>query len=255
MLFFSDAEIGSLVGSFLWPLFRISGFFMASPVIGSNFVPVRVRMVLAVAVSLVVAPTLPPLPAISGLSLQLFLVVFQQILIGAALGSFLQMLFQVFIVLGQMIAMQMGLGFASMMDPTNGINVAILSTFYLMFVVFLFMLFDGHLVMIEIIAESFELIPIGSSGVENDFYFRLVSTISWVFSSALLLALPALTALLITNFAFGIMTRAAPQMNIFALGFPVALMLGLLIIWITFGAILDSTEAIFAEFFTMMRAL
>lgn len=255
MLFFSDAEIGSLVGSFLWPLFRISGFFMASPVIGSNFVPVRVRMVLAVAVSLVVAPTLPPLPAISGLSLQLFLVVFQQILIGAALGFFLQMLFQVFIVLGQMIAMQMGLGFASMMDPTNGINVAILSTFYLMFVVFLFMLFDGHLVMIEIIAESFELIPIGSSGVENDFYFRLVSTISWVFSSALLLALPALTALLITNFAFGIMTRAAPQMNIFALGFPMALMFGLFIVWLGLGNFQDVASSIFAEMFMRMRAL
>jgi len=255
MLVFTDAEIGTLLGTFLWPLFRIMGFFLASPVIGSNFVPVRVRLILAVAVSLVVTPTLPPLPAIPALSLSLFLVVLQQILIGVALGFFLQMLFQVFIILGQLIAMQMGLGFASMVDPTNGISVAILSTFYLMFVVFLFVLFDGHLVMIEVIADSFVQIPISTAGVDNDFYFRIISTISWVFSSALLLALPALTALLITNFAFGIMTRAAPQMNIFALGFPVALMFGLFIIWLSLGNFQDVAATVFAEMFVRMRSL
>jgi len=255
MLVFSDAQIGTLVGSFLWPLFRISGFFLASPVIGSNFVPVRVRMILALAVSLVVSPTLPELPPVPGLSLSLLLVVLQQILIGVALGFFLQMLFQIFILLGQMIAMQMGLGFASMVDPTNGISVAILSTFYLMFVVFLFVVMDGHLLMIQVIADSFEQIPISATPVQNDFYFRMVSTISWVFSSALLLALPALTALLITNFAFGIMTRAAPQMNIFALGFPIALMFGLFIIWLSLGNFVDVASSVFAEMFARMRAL
>src|SRR5690554_3795995 len=121
------------------------------------------------------------------------LVVAQQLLIGVMLGFFLQMLFQLFVLLGQMIAMQMGLGFASMIDPSNGVNVAILSTFYLMFVTVLFISFDGHLVMIEVIAESFELIPISTSGLDVDVYYQLVTTISWAFSSALLLALPALT--------------------------------------------------------------
>src|SRR5690606_1267839 len=118
-----------------------------------------------------------------------------------------------------------------------------------------FVVLDGHLVMIEVIAESFELIPIGAASVDNSFYFRLVSTISWVFSSALLLALPALTALLITNFAFGIMTRAAPQMNIFALGFPVALMFGLFIIWLSLGNFVDLASSVFVEMFARMRAL
>src|SRR5690606_33534369 len=136
-----------------------------------------------------------------------------------------------------------------------GVNVAIVSTVYLMLVMLLFITFDGHLVMIEVLVDSFATIPVASFGIDGTLLMTIVATLSWVFSSALVLALPALTALLITNFAFGIMTRAAPQMNIFALGFPVALMLGLLIILITFGAILDSTEAIFAEFFTMMRAL
>ena len=255
MLSFTDAEIGAMVGSFLWPMFRIMGFFLAAPVLGSNFVPQRVRLILAVAVSLLVAPTLPDVPAVEGVSLTAMLIVGQQVLIGAALGFFLQMLFQLFVLLGQMIAMQMGLGFASMIDPSNGVNVAILSTFYLMFVTVLLISFDGHLVMIEVIAESFELIPISTSGLDVDVYYQLVTTISWAFSSALLLALPALTALLMTNFAFGIMTRAAPQMNIFALGFPIALMFGLFIIWLSMGFFLDSAEGIFAEMFVRMRAL
>lgn len=255
MISYTDAEIGALVGSFLWPLFRIMGFFLAAPVLGSNFVPVRVRLILALAVSILVAPTLPEVPTVPGLSIPAFLIVLQQVLIGFALGFFMQMLFQIFIVLGQLIAMQMGLGFASMVDPTNGINVAILSSFYLMFVTMLFVLFDGHLVMIEVIAESFEQIPVSDSAVDRDIYYRLISTISWVFSSALLLALPALTALLITNFAFGIMTRAAPQMNIFALGFPVALMFGLFIIWMTMGYFEEISRTVFADMFIRMRAL
>ncbi|MDP2092203.1 MAG: flagellar biosynthetic protein FliR, partial [Pseudohongiella sp.] len=116
-------------------------------------------------------------------------------------------------------------------------------------------LFDGHLVMISVIAESFEQIPISSTAVDRDIYYRLISTISWVFSSALLLALPALTALLITNFAFGIMTRAAPQMNIFALGFPVALMFGLFIIWMTMGYFEEISRTVFTDMFIRMRAL
>ena len=255
MISFTDTEIGALVGSFLWPLFRIMGFFLAAPVLGANFIPMRVRLVLSVAVSLMIAPSLSDIPAVPALSLQALLVVVQQVLIGVALGFFLQMLFQVFILLGQLIAMQMGLGFASMVDPTNGINVAIVSTFYLMFVTMLFVLFDGHLVMIEVIADSFEQIPISGQSLNPDIYMRLVTTISWVFSSALLLALPALTALLITNFAFGIMTRAAPQMNIFALGFPIALMFGLFIIWLTMANFESVASSIFADMFIRMRSL
>ena len=252
---FTAETIGGLLGTYLWPMFRIMGFFMAAPLIGTQLVPVRIRLMLAVAVTMVVAPLLPPVPAIDGISFGAGLIVTQQVLIGAALGFFMQLLFQVFVVAGQIIAMQMGLGFASMVDPSNGVNVAILSTVYLMLVMLLFVTFDGHLAMIEVLAESFRVIPIGSFGRGEAMLIDIVNTLSWVFSSALILALPALTALLISNFAFGIMTRAAPQLNIFALGFPVALMFGLFIIWITFGNFLVKAETLFSEFFIMTKAL
>lgn len=248
-------ELGAYIGAFIWPLFRIMGFFLAAPIFGSQLVPTRIRVVLAVAITVLLAPLLPDVPLIEGVSVGAVLVVAQQLLIGAALGFFMQLLFQVFVMAGQLIAMQMGLGFASMMDPANGVNVAILSTVYMMLVILLFVTFGGHLVMLEILIESFTIVPISTFGVETGLMIRVVNTLSWVFSSGLVLALPALTALLITNFAFGIMTRAAPQLNIFALGFPVALMFGLFIIWITFGTFLGAAESIFAEFFAMAREL
>jgi flagellar biosynthesis protein FliR len=254
-LVFSAEEIGAWLGSFLWPMFRIMGFMLAAPVIGTQLVPVRIRLVLSVAIALLVAPLLPSMPQVDGISPAALLIVAQQILIGVALGFFLQLLFQLFVLMGQMIAMQMGLGFASMMDPANGINVAIVSSFYLMFVTTLFVLFDGHLLMLEVLVDSFRILPVGGGGLSDSALLQIVHSISWVFSSAMLLALPALTALLITNFAFGIMTRAAPQLNIFALGFPVALMFGLFIIWISMGSFLDSVEKLMRDAFLVMNGL
>lgn len=255
LLTLSAEELGGYLGSLLWPMFRIMGFFLAAPLFGTQLVPVRIRVVLAVAITVMLVPILPPVPRVDGVSLGAILIVMQQVLIGVALGFFMQLLFQVFVMAGQLIAMQMGLGFASMVDPSNGVNVAIMSTVYMMLVMLLFVTFDGHLVMLEILVDSFRVLPIVSFGVDSDMLLRVVTTFSWVFSSGLLLALPALTALLITNFAFGIMTRAAPQLNIFALGFPISLMFGLFIIWISFGSILDSAQNLFAEFFGMARQL
>ncbi|MDT8428975.1 MAG: flagellar biosynthetic protein FliR [Pseudomonadales bacterium] len=254
-LTFSANELEGFVSRLLWPLFRIMGFFLAAPLIGTQLVPARVRIVLAVAIALLLVPILPPGPQLSGLSLATVLVIMHQLLIGVALGFFLQLLFQLFVLMGQMIAMQMGLGFASMIDPSNGINVAIMSSFYLMFVSLLFILFDGHLVMIEVLVDSFTSIPVAEVSLGPAVLMQIVQTIGWVFSSAMMLSLPALTALLVTNFSFGIMTRAAPQLNIFALGFPIALMFGLFIVWISMSVFLEAAEGLFADVFIMMRSL
>ena len=146
---FNEGQLAAYLGSFFWPLFRIAGFMMAAPVLGSQLVPMRIKLIIALAVTLVVTPLLPPVPEVAPLSLSALAMVVQQLLIGAALGFFLQLVFQIMVLAGQMIAMQMGLGFASMMDPTNGVNVTVVSSFYLMFVTVLFVAFDGHLQMIR----------------------------------------------------------------------------------------------------------
>jgi flagellar biosynthetic protein FliR len=252
----TTAELGGYFGQFLWPFFRIAGFLMVAPVIGSQLVPVRIRMVIALALTVIIVPVLPAMPNVQGLSLQGMFLVGQQILIGVALGFFMQLMFHTLVLAGQMIAMQMGLGFASMVDPSNGINVTVVSTFYLLFITILFISLDGHLTMLRVIADSFYSLPINTEFTfATTSMLAIVAAISWIFSSAMVIALPALTALLITNFAFGIMTRAAPQLNIFALGFPVSLLFGLFLIWLTLPAVSDATTNLFDEGFIKINQL
>ncbi len=254
MLALSDAQIGGWVASFLLPLFRIAALLMVMPVIGTQLVPVRVRMYLALAFTLVLMPVLPAVPQIDALSLQGWLWIGQEVLVGALLGFSLQLFFHAFVVAGQMIAMQMGLGFASMVDPANGISVAVLGQFLLMLVTLLFLAMNGHLVVFEVLAESFVTLPVGS-GLLLDHYLAIAGRLGWVLGAGLLLALPAITALLVVNIAFGVMTRAAPQLNIFAIGFPLTLVLGLVIVWLGMADILAQYQDLAREALLWLREL
>ncbi len=247
--------IGQWLGSFLWPLFRIASFLMVIPVIGTQLVPMRIRLILAVGITVLVVPLLDDVPAIDGLSVEAAVIAIQQILIGAAMGFSAFMLFQLFVVAGQMIAMQMGLGFASMVDPTHGVNVPVLSQFYLNGVTLLFLATNGHLVLFDVLIESFHTLPIGMEGLAASSYHDLAHRMTWLFASAMVLALPATTAVLLVYISFGVMTRAAPQMNIFAIGFPIALLFGLFANWVLFGDLAPRFQRLSEETFLFMREL
>lgn len=232
MWYFSDAAIMEFIGRYFWPMVRISALFMAMPIIGTKIVTARVRIVLAFSVSLLVTPLLPPLPVVPLLSLQSFMIILHQVVIGLTIGFFLQVLFQIFVLAGQFIAMKMGLGFAAMNDPASGVSVTVLSQFYLIVTTLLFLSLNGHLVVIELIVSSFTTLPISEQGLSTDVFWELAASGGWLFSKAMLVSLPILTALLIVNMAFGVMSRVAPQMNVFAVGFPVTLVFGLFLIWV-----------------------
>ena len=244
---FELAQIESYVVMFMLPLFRITAFFMVVPIIGTRMVPQRIRMGLALLLTMIVAPLLPDTGLSSGLNLATALAVCHEMIIGIMLAFFLQVFFHLFMITGQMIAMQMGLGFASMVDPTNGVSVAVVSQLFVIMTTLLFLLMNGHLVMIEIMIDSFKQFPAGEMRLPLGSLVAITHSATWMFSNALILALPIVCALLIVNIAFGIMTRAAPQLNVFALGFPSAIVLGGIFIWyatagfdITFKHMLDS---------------
>lgn len=238
-MFVSLAELEYWVGAFLFPLFRIGSFFMAMPIFGTQMVPVRVRFGLALAVTLLLIPVIPDMPIYNGLDLETWIVVLNQVIIGTLLGFSLQILFQSFITGAQIIALQSGLGFASMTDPATGVQVVVVAQFYSMMGMLLFLAMHGHLVMLEVLAKSFHALPIGMNIFGPDVFMRVVLLITWLFSAALLMALPAITALLIVNLAFGIMTKAAPQLNIFAIGFPFTMLMGLIMNWINIPIFYD----------------
>jgi len=243
MLELTNAQIGGWVAQFLLPLFRVAALLMSMPIIGTQLVPMRVRLYLAVAISVVLVPALPPVPVVEALSLQALM-----------LGFVLQLFFQLFIVSGQMLAMQMGLGFASMVDPANGVSVPVLGQFFNLLVILLFLAMNGHLVVLEILTESFITLPVGG-GLSTNHYWEVAGKLGWVLGAGLLLVLPAITALLVVNLGFGLMTRAAPQLNIFSIGFPLTLVLGLVVVWVGMADILAQYQVFVSEALGMLREL
>ena len=231
---FSIAEITGALGSYLWPFFRITAMIMVAPIFSSNFVSARARLLIALAASMVIIPTIPTeMPQVAPLSASGLLIIAHQILIGACMGFMLQLLFNAFIVAGQIVAMQMGLGFASMVDPQNGVMVPVISQLYLIMVTLLFVTIDGHLIMIQVINESFTTMPVAAKGlIANDFR-DVVAQASWMYAAGVIIALPAIGSLMMVNLSFGILSRAAPQISPFTIGFPMTIITGFVIIMVT----------------------
>ncbi|MFY0642257.1 MAG: flagellar biosynthetic protein FliR [Bermanella sp.] len=248
------AEISSWVSRYMWPFARIAGFFMVMPLFGTRLVTQRVRLYLALATTVVVTPLLPPMPVIESLSVQTMIIIAQQIFIGIALAFALEILMNIFIMSGQLVAMQTGLGMAMMVDPSNGVNVAVVAQWFLIFVNLLFISLNGHLVAIEVMTDSFYTIPVGEGMLSGNTLMEVALLAQWMFSAAIVLALPAIAAMLVVNIAFGVMARLAPQLNIFAVGFPVTMMLGLIVLWITFSGYGDKFSGLLSETFQFMRS-
>jgi flagellar biosynthetic protein FliR len=254
MLALTDTQISTWVATFMLPLFRITAVLMTMPIFGTTLVPTRVRLYFALAITMAVMPGLPPMPQVNALDLSALLLIAEQIIIGALLGFSLQLFFQAFVVAGQIISIQMGMGFASMVDPTNGVSAAVIGQFLTMLVTLLFLAMNGHLVVFEVLTESFTTMPVGSAMLVNHFW-ELAGKLGWVLGAAMLLVLPAITALLVVNIAFGIMTRAAPQLNIFSIGFPLILVLGMVIFWIGMADILNQYQPLATEALQFLREL
>jgi len=224
---FTGAELLSWLSTLLWPFMRISAMFVAAPIFSARSIPVRIRVLFAFFIAFVLLPVIPKPPAVDLISGEALVISISQVVIGAAMGFILQMVFSAFIIAGQSIATAMGLGFASVVDPQNGIQVPVISQAFLIMATLVFLALNGHLIFIEVLAKSFQTLPVGTVFPTQDALWRLVDWGSDMFTGGLLIALPAIAALLLVNLAFGVTSRAAPQLNIFAVGFPIMIMVGI----------------------------
>ena len=245
MLTVTIEQIGAWVGSYFWPFVRISALFMVAPVFGAQMVPVRIRVMLAFVLSLLVAPLLPPAPGVDPVSLAGVMLMAQQVLIGTAMGFMVHTVFQTLVIAGEAMANGMGLGFARMVDPANGVQVPVISQFFIIMATLLFVTLNGHLMLIDLVVRSFHLLPIGEGGLSPAGFRMVAAWGSQMFVGALLIALPAVTAMLVVNVSLGVITRAAPQLNIFAVGFPLMILLG-------FVFIMMSTPSVLNQFMSLM---
>lgn len=218
---------------FLLPFSRISAMLMVMVGLGGRTIPGPIKTAYAVVFTIMVMPVVPPTQFTELFSFEMVIRVAQQIMIGSAIGFVSVIFLQIFVIAGQAIAMQSGLGFASMVDPTNGMSVPAVGQFFLILSTLLFWAFDGHMAMLQMVVLSFELLPIGQGWLATGSYNELAMFGGYMFASALILSLAPLIAMLVINLSFGIMTRAAPQLNIFSIGFPFTMMSGLIVMWVT----------------------
>jgi len=242
MIAINAEQILQLMASYILPFARLSGFLMTLSIISSRNIPARFRMLLALAVTVIIVPVIPTYTGVELFSLHAFILIIEQSLIGVALGFVSRLMLETFVIGSQIIAMQSGLGFASLVDPANGNSVPALGQLFLMLTALLFLSMNGHLIMIRLVVESFTSFPIGSSQSVFDMFWQLVSWTKWVFAAALVMAIVSIASLLIVNISFGVMTRAAPQINVFAVGFPMTMLAGLILVWMSLSFFLPHFE-------------
>lgn len=255
MITLTTGQLDAWLAQLLWPFIRIGSCFMVAPAFGAIFVPARIRIVLAGAITLAVAPLVPPPAAIAPFSAAGFVVTAQQVIIGIGIGFSLQVLFDAVTLGGQVLANSMGLSFAFNTDPLHGVETPVLGQFYSMLVMLTFLALNGHLRLIEVLVDGFRTLPVGTSGLGAEGLWSIVLWGSQLFSGALAVALPGVTALLIVNVAFGVMSRAAPQLNLFAVGLPISLVFGLLIVLAGLPSLQGTFVRLLSEAFGLLGTL
>ena len=237
MIEITDAQLQSWMAMYLWPFVRIASFFTVAPIFGARFVPARIRILLAAAVTALAAPMLPAPPAVGLLSVDGVLIAVQQVIIGVALGFIVQLVFDAVGLGGQLLANSMGLSFAFNVDPMRGASTAAVGQLYLLLITMTFVALNGHLAFLEAMVQGFRGLPVGTGGFDRDAAWLVLGFASQLFAGAVAVALPGMTALLVVNLAFGVMSRAAPSLNLFAVGFPITLVFGLLVVFVGLPAV------------------
>lgn len=249
MFTLTSSQLHLWLGEYLWPFFRILALLSVAPIFGSRAIPTSVKVLTAFVITIVLAPVIPQGPDISPASAEGLLIVSQQVIIGLAMGMAVRMIFSAMEMAGHIAGLQMGLGFATFFDPQNGTQVPLMGQFISIFATLLFLAFNGHLMIISALAESFYTLPIGLQMADASFKGLAVAG-GMIFAWGVQLALPVMAALMLVNVALGVLTRAAPQLNIFAVGFPLTLGVGFIILALSipyfapvFGGMIETSIA------------
>ncbi|MES2090823.1 MAG: flagellar biosynthetic protein FliR [Pseudomonadota bacterium] len=233
MITFTEAQVMAWITPWLWPFFRVMGLFTAAPVLSMRVIPRRVRMGLGVLIVMAAQPTLPDMPVVALNSPQALMVLTQQVLIGLTMGFAARVVFASIEFAGELVGLQMGLNFASFFDPMSGGQATAVSRFYGTCAAWLFVVMNGHLMLTAAVVRSFETFPVSAEPLA---FLQVVQPQVWgaeIFKTGLWVALPVVAMLMLVNLVMGLVARVSPQMNIFSIGFPITLGVGLTGLWLT----------------------
>jgi len=245
MISIGSAQIDAWIAALIFPLARILGFIAAVPLWSTSAIPMRTRLILGLAITLAIAPALPAMPAVQPASMAGLWIMLQQMLIGIGMGFAGRIVFAAFDLAGEFLGFQMGLGFATFYDPLRGSQTPVVAEFIGLIALLLFLSMNGHLLYLATLAQSFVVMPVSAIPLAAESWLNLARLGGTIFSAGLLLSLPVVVALMITNIALAVLTRAAPQLNIFALGFPLTLIGGFAALAISLNYMSGPIQAIF----------
>lgn len=253
MLEVTFSQLETWIATFLWPFVRITSFLMVAPVLGHSAIPTPLKLAIGATLAVVITPVLPPVPEVPLYSWASIGIIIEQMLIGLAIGFVMQIIFAAIQAAGEFIGLQMGLAFASFFQPDSGANTMILSRFLFVFSVLLFMALNGHLMVLQVLAGSFQTLPIASLGLAADGFEALVRFGGTIFVSGILLALPVFGALLIINLTLGILNRSAPQLTVFSIGFPMSLTMGIFLLMVLTTNLGGFLQGLFSQGYNFMQ--
>ncbi|MFZ3220215.1 MAG: flagellar biosynthetic protein FliR [Rhodoferax sp.] len=228
MISITEAQLAAWISPIFWPFLRVLAVFTTAPVFSSRAIPLRARIALAFLIALATQASLPAMPVIGFNDPQALGAVVQQVGVGLAIGFAVRLVFSAVELAGEVVGFQMGLNFASFFDPTINAQSSAVARFFGQMTSLLFLAMNGHLMVLLAINRSFQSFPVDQNFLETMARMKLYRLGADVFASALWIALPMVGMLMFVNLALGIISRVAPQMNIFAVGFPVTLMVGLI---------------------------
>lgn len=255
MLTFTSQQLYAWVAMFIWPLTRILGLLSIAPPFGSASVPMLVKVLLGVAISAVLAPDVPIPPSLDPMSMEGLLIMAQQLVIGLSMGFAMRIVFAAVEAAGEATSATMGLSFAAFFDPQTQGRTSVISQIFSLLATMVFLSLNGHLILLSVMADSFHSLPITAAPVTTEGFRHLAIWGSRVFSMGLQMALPMVIALLITNTALGILTRAAPQLNLFGIGFPITMMSGFILISLALPYLLTPIQHFLSDGVEMVRLL
>jgi flagellar biosynthesis protein FliR len=228
MVTFTEAQLLAWLSPVVWPFVRVLALFSSLPVLGQRTVPMRVRIALSFLIVVAAQASLPAMPAVPLDSPLAFALIAQNLLIGVTLGFAVRIVFAAVEFAGELIGLQMGLNFAGFFDPSTGSQGTATSRFFGTTVAFLFIAINAHLMVVMAVVQSFHAFPVGG---EPFAFLRTLRPETWgaeIFALGLWIALPLIGMLLFVNLVLGIVSRVATQMNVFAIGFPITVGVGLL---------------------------
>ena len=245
------AEIVEMLQTFMWPFVRVTAVMITAPIFSQRALNLRVRIVTGFVLTWMVYPFIE-IPQVDPFTVGAIYGLFNEVTVGALMGVTLQIVSAAIIVSGHAVSSSMGLGMANMVDPNLG-NVPTLSQFLLIIGLLVFLALGGHLVLISILVQSFTSIPVGSGLLSTNAISGFLTLSSQIFIGAVIMVLPVMLGLLMINGCLGVISRASPSLNVFAVGFPALIPIGFCMVLLSMVIVISKMEGLWFQAFQTLN--